>query len=159
MNKVAVIAFIAVVALLFAGLYVLLPRLTTPQPTLPLATVTITTPSGPVQVTAEVADEPDEWSRGLAFRPSLAEGAGMLFVFNDERVRSFWMKDTLIPLDVMFMNDALTVVHIVEGAVPCEADPCPLFSSGAPARYALEVNADFVQIHGIRVGAVVTIET
>ncbi len=158
MNRVRVIAFIAVVGLLFAGLYVLIPRLTTPQPTLPLATVTITTPSGPVQVSAEIADEPDEWSRGLMLRPSLAEGAGMLFVFHDERVRSFWMKDTLIPLDVLFMNEALTVVHIV-GAVPCEADPCPRFSSNLPARYALEVNAGFVQVHDIRVGAEVTIET
>ena len=159
MNKVAVIAVIAAVALLFAGLYVLIPFLITPQPMLPLATVTIATLSGPVEVTAEVADEPDEWARGLALRPSLAEGAGMLFVFNVERVRSFWMKDTLIPLDVMFMNEALTIVHLVEGAVPCEADPCPMFSSGAPARYALEVNADFVQLHGIRVGDQVTIET
>ena len=159
MNKVAVIAFLAVVALLFAGLYVLIPRLTTPQPALPLATVTITTPSGPVQVSAEIADEPDEWARGLMLRSSLAEGAGMLFVFNDERVRSFWMKNTLIPLDMMFISDALTVVHIVEGAVPCEADPCPLFSSNLPARYALEVNAGFVQVHDIRVGAEVTIET
>ncbi len=157
MNRVRVIAFLAVVGLLFAGLYVLIPRLTTPQPTLPLATVTITTPSGPVQVSAEIADEPDEWSRGLMLRPSLAEGAGMLFVFNDERVRSFWMKDTLIPLDVLFMNEALIIVHIV-GAVPCEADPCPRFSSNLPARYALEVNAGFVQVHDIRVGAEVTIE-
>ena len=159
MNKVAVIAFIAVVALLFAGLYVLIPRLTTPQPTLPLATVTITTSAGSVQVSAEIADEPGEWSRGLSFRSSLAEGAGMLFVFNDERVRSFWMKNTLIPLDMMFISDALTVVHIVEGAVPCEADPCPLFSSSLPVRYALEVNAGFVRVHDIGVGAEVTIET
>ncbi len=155
MNKLAVVAL---VALLLVALYVLIPRVTTPQPTLPLATVTITSPSGPVQVSAEIADEPEEWSRGLSFRTSLAEGSGMLFVFDDERVRSFWMKDTLIPLDVIFIGGDLVVVHIVERALPCEADPCPLYGSGAPVLYALEVNADFARVHGIRVGAEVTIE-
>ncbi len=155
MKKLAVVAL---AALLLVALYVLIPRVTTPQPTLPMATVTIASPSGSVQVSAEIADEPEEWSRGLSFRPSLAEGSGMLFVFDDERFRQFWMKDTLIPLDVIFINGELVVVHIVEGAVPCEADPCPLYGSGGPVRYALEVNADFVQVHGIRVGAEVTIE-
>ncbi len=155
MKKLAVVAL---AALLLVALYVLIPRVTTPQPTLPMATVTIASPSGPVQVSAEIADEPEEWSRGLSFRPSLAEGSGMLFVFDDERFRQFWMKDTLIPLDVIFINGELVVVHIVEGAVPCEADPCPLYGSGGPVRYALEVNADFVKVHGIRVGAEVTIE-
>lgn len=155
MNKLAVVAL---VALLLVALYIFIPRVTTPQPTLPMATVTLTSPSGPVQVLAEIADEPEERSRGLSFRPSLAEGSGMLFVFNDETVREFWMKDTLIPLDVIFIDGDLVVVHIVPGAVPCEADPCPRYSSGVPVRYALEVNADFAQVHGIRVGAAVTIE-
>ncbi len=160
MNKFAVVALVALllVALLLVAFYVFIPRVTTPQPTLPLGTVTLTSPSGPVHVSAEIADEPGEWSRGLSFRPSLAEGSGMLFVFDDERFRQVWMKDTLIPLDVIFISGDLVVVHVVEGAVPCEADPCPLYGSGGPVRYALEVNADFAQVHGIRVGAQVTIE-
>ncbi|MFQ5919934.1 MAG: DUF192 domain-containing protein [Thermoplasmata archaeon] len=153
------LALIALVGVLLVALYVFLPLLTTPQPTLPLATVTLASPSGPVRVSAEVADDPVERSRGLAFRESLAEGAAMLFVWPDEGVRSIWMRDTRFPLDVLFIGADLTVVHIVEGLQPCEADPCPLFDSGAPAQYALEVNADFVRRHGIRVGALVTIET
>lgn len=152
------LALIALAGIVLLALYLVIPLLTTPQPTLPLATVTIDALSGPVQVSAEVADDPAERSRGLAFRDSLAEGAGMLFVWPDEGIRSFWMRDTRFPLDVLFIGADLTVVHIVEGAPPCTADPCPLYGSGAPAQYALEVNADFVQRHGIQVGANVTVE-
>ncbi len=68
------------------------------------------------------------------------------------------MKNTLIPLDMLFVAADLTIVDIVEGAVPCEADPCPFYTSSAPFQYALEVNAGFVQDHGIRVGDGVVLE-
>jgi uncharacterized membrane protein (UPF0127 family) len=119
--------------------------------------VTILASVGPVRVFVEIADDPFEWADGLMFRESLAPDAGMLFVFGDERVRSFWMKNTLIPLDMLFVAADLTIVDIVEGAVPCEADPCPLYTSGAPAQWALEVNGGFVQDHGIRIGDAVVL--
>lgn len=119
--------------------------------------VTILASSGPVRVSVEIADDPFERADGLMYRESLAADAGMLFVFGDERVRSFWMKNTLIPLDMLFVAADLTIVDIVEGALPCEADPCPLYTSSAPARYGLEVNAGFVRDHGIRVGDAVVL--
>lgn len=156
------LAFAALaVGLLAAALWLLVPRLTGtppcgPEPPLPLETApfTIVSSSGPVELTVEVADEPQEHATGLMCRESLDPGAGMLFVFSSERIRSFWMKSTLIPLDAIFLDGDLTVVDIVEGAVPCEGDLCPLYTSTAPALYALEVNAGFVQDHGIRIGDV-----
>lgn len=156
MNKLAIVAL---VALLLAALYVFFPLFRGPQPALPEATVTIVSPAGPVAVAVEVADDPNERARGLSFRERLDAESGMLFIFDDERIQHFWMKDTFIPLDVIFINGDLIIVHIVEGAMPCEGVSCPLFSSRAPVLYALEVNADFVRDHGIHVGAEVAIET
>jgi uncharacterized membrane protein (UPF0127 family) len=65
-------------------------------------------------VTAEVADTSSELSQGLMGRTSLADGAGMLFVFQNEGIRSFWMKDTLIPLDIAFLNRLYEVVDVQE---------------------------------------------
>ena len=155
-NRLAIVALAA--ALLVAALWFLVPRALDMSPSDPTSAVTILSSSGPVRVFVEVADDPLERARGLMFRESLAEDAGMLFVFGDEKVRSFWMHSTLIPLDMMFIDGDLTIVDIVEGAVPCEASPCPLYTSSAPARYALEVNAGFVQNHGIAIGDVVVLE-
>ncbi len=155
-NRLAIVAL--AVALLVAALWFLVPRALNMPLSDQTSVVTILSSSGPVRVFVEVADDPLERSRGLMFRESLAEDAGMLFVFGDEKIRSFWMHSTLIPLDTMFIGNDLTIVDVVEGAVPCEASPCPLYTSSAPARYALEVNAGFVQDHGIEIADVVVFE-
>jgi uncharacterized membrane protein (UPF0127 family) len=111
--------------------------------------VTFHPPSGPVTLMVEVADSPEEHTLGLMNREHLQEGEGMLFVFGDESRRSFWMKDTLIPLDIVFVGSSLEIVNIAEGAQPCVADPCPLYMSSGPAMYVVEANSGFAEQHGI----------
>lgn len=92
-----------------------------------------------VQLSVEIADDDPERARGLMERAHLPAGGGMLFVFDEASVRSFWMKHTLIPLDILFFDaDGLFVSRAA--MEPCTADPCALYPSAAPARYALEVN-------------------
>ncbi len=115
--------------------------------------VKITSDSGSfVFVSAEVADTPQERAVGLMFRESLPQSQGMLFIFEDEAPRSFWMKNTLIPLDMIFMDGNGTVVGVVENALPCKNDPCRGYSSGKAAKYVLEVNANFSRENRISEG-------
>jgi len=113
-----------------------------------------TLPSGAV-ITLELAITPEEVANGLMFRPSLRDDRGMLFLFQVERVPSFWMKNTIIPLDLVFFDGAGTVVDIIEDAQPCAVDPCPQYIPDAPARTVLEIPAGIVARHGLIVGDVV----
>jgi len=90
--------------------------------------------------------------KGLMFRQQLEGRRGMLFVFPSSYRHSFWMKDTLIPLDILWLDDARRVVDIKEEAVPCEKDPCPHYVPEEEAVYVLEVNAGEVRKHGIKKG-------
>jgi uncharacterized protein len=104
-------------------------------------------------VFVEVADDQDETMRGLMFRKHLPWNAGMLFVFYDEEPRTFWMKNTLIPLDMIFVDSNLKIVDIKENVPPCaQGDECPLYPSRERAQYVLEVNAGFVQENSIKIG-------
>ncbi len=87
----------------------------------------------------EVADTPAQHARGLMFRRCLKSDYGMLFVFSEEEMRSFWMKNTLVALDMIFLNNEKQVVGLQESVPPCAADPCPSYGSGLPARYVLEL--------------------
>jgi len=102
----------------------------------------------------EVARTPNERVEGLMHRDSLSEDSGMLFVFGDVGKYSFWMKNTLIPLDMIWLDEDGRVVH-VEHAVPCEMDPCETYVSDVEAFYVLETNAGFVEEVEIRVGDLV----
>ena len=101
-----------------------------------------------LQLLVEVADEPSEQQQGLMFRRNISEGGGMLFVFPEPRMLSFWMKNTLIPLDVIFFDSQGMFVSS-QRMVPCSSDPCSLYNSDSPARYALEVPAGYVEEHGV----------
>ena len=105
---------------------------------------------GSVEVEVEVADDMDEMQKGLMGRTALAEDAGMLFVYPEERELSFWMKDTLIPLSIAFMDDEGRIVDI-QDMKPLDDDP-PHYVSAEPARYALEVNKGFFEEQGVEVG-------
>lgn len=94
----------------------------------------------PVTVTVEIADTEEQRARGLMFRERLAEDAGMLFVFPDEAVRTFWMKNTPLPLDMLFIGGDGRLRGCVERAEPFTLTPR---SVPQPARYVLEVNAGF----------------
>lgn len=96
----------------------------------------------PVQV--EIADTPEEQAKGLMGRTDLREGHGMLFIFEQEQPLSFWMKNTLIPLDILYFS-AIGEFVSATTMTPCEADPCPSYPSTGPARYALELPAGFLE--------------
>jgi len=100
----------------------------------------------------ELALTPEEVANGLMFRPSLPEHRGMLFVFGQSRKPAFWMKNMLIPLDLVFLNSAGVVVDVIVDVPPCAADPCPNYPPSNPALAVLEINAGSAAAHGIEVG-------
>jgi uncharacterized membrane protein (UPF0127 family) len=103
-----------------------------------------------VSVRAELASTPETRARGLMFRKNLAQGEGMLFLFPEEEILTFWMKNTLIPLDVIFISSKMVVVGTIEKTVPLSTNP---LSISAPAKFVLEVVGGFAQKKGIAVGA------
>ncbi len=113
--------------------------------------IDIVTPSGHVFVSAEIVGTPGQWEQGLMFRKSLAENGGMLFVFPNEQARTFWMKNTMIPLDIIFIDSNSTIIDIKQNFAPCQKDPCETYTS-LPTQYVLEVNAGFVNRNNITIG-------
>ena len=105
---------------------------------------------GAVEVALEVAATPAERERGLMYRSSLAEGRGMLFVFDQDGNHTFWMRNTLIPLDMLFIARDGTVVGIHANATPLSTANIAV---GKPSRYVLEVPGGWTARHGIAVGA------
>jgi hypothetical protein len=101
---------------------------------------------------AEIAATPEARALGLMFRRHLNEDYGMLFVFPVEEIQSFWMKNTLIPLDMIFINGEQLIVDLVHSAQPCAADPCPSYVSACPARYVLEVAGGLARRLNLQVG-------
>lgn len=99
----------------------------------------------------EVASTPDERRRGLQRRREMAPDAGMLFIFPQSRPYRFWMKDTLIPLDMIWLDENGRVVDI-RTAVPCQADPCPTYAPQGAAKYVLELNAGVAEAVGMKIG-------
>lgn len=100
-------------------------------------------------VDAEVARTQEERAQGLMYRESLAKGKGMLFVFPDSQIRSFWMKNTFIPLDIAYLDAELTIVDI-KAMEPESATSLP---SALPAMFALEVPLGWFEEMGISVGS------
>lgn len=101
---------------------------------------------------AELAVTADERARGLMHRESLLPGAGMLFVFPREGRHGFWMKNTLIELDIVFIGAGRRVVDIARRAQPCRAEPCAQYYPAAPAAYALEIAGGLADRFGFAAG-------
>jgi uncharacterized membrane protein (UPF0127 family) len=116
-----------------------------------LASGTVSFPSARHQpvLKVEVARSPSDITRGLMYRTKLDADRGMLFSFRDERVREFWMKNTCVPLDMLFLAKDGTVVGILE-QVPVLNDERR--SIGCPAAYVLEANAGWSREHGVTPG-------
>lgn len=104
---------------------------------------------GRILVTVELARTRAQKERGLMYRKSLDENAGMLFIANYERTQSFWMKNTLIPLDMIFIGSDLTIKGVIENARPGSEKT---LSIPTPVKYVLEVNGGFCSKHGIKSG-------
>lgn len=112
--------------------------------------------NGTVTLRVEIADTPEEHTLGYMYRENIPEGTGMFFIFPDEEPRSFYMKNTLVPLDMIFADKDFTIRTIVEDAEPCKADPCIHYHSIYPAMYVLEVPAGFAKEHSLQAGDRIT---
>ena len=104
-----------------------------------------------VCVSAETASTPQDKQRGLMFRKTLGELSGMLFVNQREGLYPFWMKNTLIPLDIIWISKDKKVAFIAKNAQPC-LETCEAIKPDCPAQYMLEVNAGFIEKYKIKVG-------
>jgi uncharacterized membrane protein (UPF0127 family) len=100
----------------------------------------------------EVSDTQEKQALGLMFRDSLPADQGMLFIFPAEAPRSFWMKNTRIPLDIMYFDKNLKMVSISADTPPCRVARCPSYPSTGPAMYVLELNAGMASELGVVVG-------
>lgn len=102
-----------------------------------------------VRVRVEVARTPEERRLGLMHRQGLDKGSGMLFVFEEPEIQTFWMKNTLVSLDMIFIGADLVVVGVVEKTKPMSLAPCMVEE---PSQFVLEVEAGFAERHGIGAG-------
>jgi len=117
------------------------------------SSLAIATKAGPQRFEVELALTPDQQMQGLMYRSQLAPDAGMLFDFVTTAPRAFWMKNTLIPLDMLFIAADGRIVDIHERAVPLSESVIP---SNAPARAVLELNGGTVDRLGIKIGDTVS---
>ncbi len=108
-------------------------------------------PSGVARFHVEIADTSAERNRGLMFREKMASSAGMLFVYDAPQEVAFWMKNTLIPLDMIFADATGTVQRVHQGAVPGDLTAIP---GGANIQFVLEINAGMAKRLGISEGSV-----
>jgi len=123
----------------------------TAQSQLPLGKLEIGLPGAvPVVLTVEIAAKDSERQKGLMFRKRIGDDEGMIFLFSTERYNSFWMHNTLIPLDMFFIDSEWNVVGVVENATPLTDDPRRVDKM---SRYVLEVKAGFAARHGLGAGA------
>lgn len=102
--------------------------------------------------TVEIADDDASRARGLMFRDHLPADHGMLFIWRQEAPRAFWMRNTRIPLDIIYLNRDFVVVDIAHNARPCRTPPCPSYPSARPAQYVLEINGGLSAELGLTIG-------
>lgn len=111
---------------------------------------------GQAEIKAELAITEAQRAKGLMFRETLGENEGMLFVFPKEAVHSFWMANTKIPLDIIWINSDFEIVYISENTPPCQETGqlkslCTVYKPDKKAKYVLEVNAGYVKNHNIQI--------
>ena len=102
----------------------------------------------------ELAETTDKQALGLMFRDQMPDDHGMLFLFPGEAMRSFWMKNTRIPLDIFYFDQELKLVSVSENTKPCRTQSCPSYPSTGPAKYVLELNAGKAAELGVKTGDV-----
>lgn len=115
----------------------------------------VTLPDG-FEVTAELKVSDQERGQGMMYRSTLPLDKGMLFVFDEVIAQPFWMYNTYVPLDIIWLDDTQTVVEISANTPPCgsrDARDCPNFGGSVPALYVLEIAAGQAALHGVEVGS------
>jgi len=110
---------------------------------------------GAHRLSVEIADNSPLRTRGLMWRSELSDGTGMLFIFPAEVVQSFWMRNTLIPLDMLFIDRRMRVVGVVQSAEP---QTLTSRTVGKPSLYVLEVPGGWASRNGVRAGSTVELE-
>ena len=125
-----------------------------PRAAAPAGTVPVTLPGGGV-IHAEVVATPQKQAQGLMFRPELEPDRGMLFLFTEMSPRPFWMYQTVIPLDMIWLDRERRIVEIAADVPPCpskEPEACPNYGGNAPSMYVLELAAGQAAARGLKVG-------
>ena len=133
-----------------------------PAPPPPVASVQnegprVVFPDGFV-VQVELAADDENRAQGLMYRDHLRPGAGMLFLFPEEGEYPFWMKNTRIPLDMIWIDSNRRIAHIAHDVPPCQVEDCPSYPPHAQARYVLEVSAGVAKAHGLGDGDLLRFE-
>ncbi len=126
---------------------------------LPVKKVVITSGKDKNEFEVEVASTDAQRKIGLMHRKSLDERKGMLFIFQNQGYMNFWMKDTLIPLDMLFINQNGMIEHVAKNVQPCtskDSRNCPTTNSVKPVKFVVEINAGMAEKLGIRAGDQVT---
>ena len=116
--------------------------------------IDLTLPSGKV-LKVEVMIKDEDRAMGLMFRPSLALDRGMLFLFEQSDFHGIWMKNCKFPIDILWLDEARTVVHVENGVPPCKADPCPVYQPLRKAAWVVELNAGQARHEGAVVGSAI----
>lgn len=158
----------AALALMLTAALACARRTTTPMnETAGTAATTTTAASGPTvifpdgtPIHVELATDDETRAQGLMYRDRVRPGTGMLFLFAQSGVYPFWMKNTLVPLDMIWIDEAQKIVDIAHDVPPCKAEPCPSYPAEGlrPARYVLEVAAGVAKQHGLAPGAQLRLE-
>jgi len=106
----------------------------------------------------EIADSQTKRLLGLMYRKNLDKNSGMLFIFEKENIYPFWMKNTFIPLDMIWIDEKQRVAFIKESAQPCKTNICPSTTPDKKAKYVLEINAGLTKELGINIGDTVDLK-
>ncbi len=102
-------------------------------------------------MTAELAVTPEEKAQGLMFRKKMDFDQGMLFIYSEEGFYSFWMKNMVIPLDLIWLDRDKRIVHMEGNVPPCEQEPCPTYTSKVPAQFILELKAGSIERRNLKI--------
>lgn len=161
LKRIALITVIAVLVIVTVGRFVLIPFTKPNSSSLDQVNEPVFRKDGEVRffalpqkelqqkISIELADEESERQQGLMYRRTMESLQGMLFIFEDEDYRGFWMKNTPLSLDIIYVDGQLHIVSISQHTVPFSEETLP---SGAPAKYVVEVNAGFCEQYAIEPG-------
>lgn len=104
------------------------------------------------KIQIEIADTSLKRATGLMYRKSLPQNQGMLFIFDETAKHIFWMKNTLVPLDIIWLDENFKIVDISRSTPPCTTQKCQTYMPSSPAKYVLEVNSGISEQNNLKIG-------